>query len=259
MLASTAWITAAVTAVLIPVIITLLAKMGQRSGFFPPLPELDPAEQPKANDKFGYYAAHVLALLIGVACALQLVSQSTPEPNPLRFSPFDGAGKWIGPFFVMLGVGAAVSTVLTGLLVSEKPLMHLLYRSGLALKATTGLDPRPGTRALGLVVVVVALLLHFGLRTMHATFEESRITWCDWPWESEQERSYEQLREVRIIRTLNALTGRVVTRPHLGLRFADGTDFTIGKMSDHPPGFWEKPAAFVAARAGIEVTYVESD
>jgi hypothetical protein len=259
MLASTVWISAVAAAVLVPLITALGVKLGKGTKLFPRLPEPDPDDPPQRRDRTAYFGANALALAIGAVAALALVWLTASGDSPMRFSPFDGAGRWLGPFFVFLGVGAALVPTLLRWLVPAGPLLHLLHKSGQKQKATRGLDWRPATRLLGLTVALAAVLLHFGLRIVHTTFAEDVIVWRDFPWQAVQGRSYDEVADVRIIRTKTAMTGRVVERPHLGVTFADGTSITVGSRDDRPAGFWEKPAAFVAERAGVEVRRVEGE
>ena len=53
------------------------------------------------------------------------------------------------------------------------------------------------------------------------------------------------------------MTGRVVERPHLRLRFTDGAVVDHGRADARPLAVWEEAAAYASERAGVEVRRVD--
>ncbi|MGE3171366.1 MAG: hypothetical protein AB7O97_01995 [Planctomycetota bacterium] len=194
---------------------------------------------------------NALALAFGAGCGVLLEMLTRVPDAPLRFSPFEGAGRWLAPFFVMLGVGAIVAVPLLARLDPDAPPRPSPWGWFAASRATA-------QQRLGALVVVLALMLHFALRDTYVELDDDGVRWRDWPMVAEQ-RSWSELRDVRVVRTFTAMTGRVVERPRLALEFGDGAVMRVGQGGDRPPGFWEEPAAFAAARGGVAVRRVEHE
>ncbi len=226
--------------------------------WFPRLPPAEPGHEPTWNDRLRYYGANLLALLCGAAVAVVLAETTRLPPHEFRYSVFDGSGRWIGPAFVGLGLAGWLAMLLIDRLVAPATLVHILHRANKG--RLTGIDMRPATRKLGLGVAALAVVLHYTLRINHTTLADDGVRWRDWPWQEEQVQPWSAVRDVRIVRTFTATSGRVVERPHLGIEFADGTVVHVGKRDDkHVDGYWEAPAALAAGRSGLTVRHVAHD
>jgi len=245
--------TGAITSVLLTVVFAIIAR---RAGdkWFPKLAEADPDDPDTRRDLWTYYAANGLAVVVGIAAAALLYFGCGPVDAPMSFSPFDGVGRLLGPFFVVLGGGGMVLPMLARKMVRPGPLLHILHRSN---QRFGGADMTRALLVVSSIVVPVAILLHFSLRAMHTTLDEQGVRWCNWPWQSEQEREWSELQDVRIVRTFEAMTGNVVERPHLVLTFEPGVEVVTGKRNSRPPGFWEAPADYAGKQAGIPVRHVD--
>lgn len=256
MFAAIDWLVTSLSAAGTLLAFAVIGRMGGTS-WFPHLPEPDPDQPPSRSDRVRYYAANLLAILIGTGAAILLAEGTQLAAVPYRYTPFDGAGRWLGAGFFGLGMGAYVAMMLIDRMVAPGPLLHILWHSGRRFGA--GLDFRPGTRRLGLLVAVAALALHFGIRRSHTTLDEVGVQWRDYPWQQDLSAPWSDLRDVRIVQTFTAMTGRVRQRPHLGLEFQDGTVLHLGRGDTRPIEVWERAAAFAAQRSGLTVRRVESD
>jgi len=251
MLAYSFW-QATITAALTAACFALVAKMKGRR-WFPPLPEADPDDPETRRDKLAYYGANALALLVGAAAGVSLLLLTPPPDGPMRFSPFDRGGRYIGPVFVLLGIGGAVVPWIVRRMVRPGPLLHILHRT---CRQYGGVDVGPILVRFGCVVATIAVVLHVSLKEIHVTLEEQQVRWRDWPWQDEQQRDWSQVDDIRIVRTFEAMTGTVVERPHLVLRFADGVEVVTGKSDTRPDGFWEGPARYASEHSGVPVRHV---
>lgn len=230
-----------------------------RRGRYPRLDEPDPDCKPTGADRVRYYGANLLALLLGtVPAAVLFLWVPAAEPGVLfRTMVYDHpAARAIGPFFVMLAVGAMVAYPLAARLVRAGPLQHFLWRSSAQFGRA---DPRPATKWMGRIVGPLAVIAHFGMQLEHTTFDAAGVRWRAWPWQEEQSRAWTDVRDVRIVRLWVAASGNPVERPHLGLEFHDGEVLHLGGWNDAPAGTWEAPAAIAAERAGVALRRVERD
>lgn len=245
--------TGAITGALLAVIFAIIAR---RAGgkWFPKLAEVDPDDPATRRDQWLYYAANGVAVVVGTAGAALLYFGCAPVAAAMRFSPFDGFGRLLGPFFVVLGGGGMVLPMLARKMVRPGPLLHILHRAN---RRYGGADMTRALLVVSSLVLAAAILLHVGLRSMHTTIDEQGVRWRDWPWQSEQVREWSEVTDVRIVRTFEAMTGKVVERPHLVLTFEPGVEVVTGKRNTRPPEFWEAPANFASKHAGVAVRHVE--
>lgn len=206
------------------------------------------------GDRLRYYGAHFTALLLGVSAAAALDLVATPAARAHTYRVTDGVGRLLGPFFLTLSVGAATSPVLLGRFVRPAALQALLWR---AARRAGHKDPRPLSLRLGLVVMLLALALHVALGGVFLRLGERGVSWRSQPFQSEQVRDWSALRSVELVRTFAAMTGRVVERPHLRLRFTDGAVVDHGRADARPLAVWEEAAAYASERAGVEVRRVD--
>ena len=208
----------------------------------------------RAFDRFRYHAAHGTALLLGLAAVGVLYLIAPPTSEPRTFTPASGIGWYLGPFFLVLSIGAATAPWLTDRFVSPRPLAKLVFRAS----ARGGYkDFRSLQILLGVVVGCLALALHFSMGSFFLRLDDDGVRWCNHPFASEQQRPWSQVSEVKIVRTFEAMTGKVVERPHLAIVFDDGVEAVHGRQDTHPPEVWAEAAAFAAAKAGVPVRRVD--
>jgi hypothetical protein len=232
-----------------------------RRGKYPRLPEPDPEQADTAADRRRYYLANGLALGLGVVFGVALwMTPPLAEDGVLwRQSLYDHpAGRALGPLFFALSVGGLAVPKLADRLVAPGPLLHILARSA-ARQHAAGIDLRKALRWLSLVIGSLALLLHFGLRNEHATFDGNGLRWRSWPWQQEAERTWNEVADIRLVASLEAMTGRIVQRPHLSIEFADGEVLRLGKFNDRHERIWAEAAAIASARSGVAVRRVERE
>lgn len=85
------------------------------------------------------------------------------------------------------------------------------------------------------------------------------MRWRTWPWQSETQRTWTDVREVRVVASFEAMTGAIRKKQHLSLVFRDGERFRFGKQNDAPPGMVERAAAIAAERTGLDVQRIERE
>ncbi|MBL8722997.1 MAG: hypothetical protein JNK49_03080 [Planctomycetes bacterium] len=230
-------------------------------GRYPRLPEADPERPDARGDRLRYHLANGLALALGVvAGGLVFLVPPVAAPDCLwRASLFDlVAARLLAPLFVALSAGGLLAPWLADRWVDPKALVHILRRSS-RFHWMGDLDPRPALRWIAGPLLLLALVLHFGLRMEHTTMDQNGIRWRDWPWQSERARPWTEVVDVRIVRTFVATSGDVVERPHLGIEFADGEVLYVGQRDDSGRVDWSRPAELAAARAGRSVRRVDRD
>jgi len=207
-----------------------------------------------AGDRFRYFAANVVALLLGLAAVGVLYLVAPPIREPMTFTPASGVGWFLAPFFLVLSIGAATSPLLLRLMVRAEPLAVLVYRKS----AKAGhKDFRPLSILTGVVVGCLALALHASLGGFFLRLDEDGVRWGEHPFAAEQRREWSEVTDIRIVRTFEAMTGSVVVRPHLAIAFADGAEAVYGRQDTYPPEAWEEAAAYASERAGVPVRRVD--
>jgi len=206
------------------------------------------------KDRACYYGAHLAALLLGLASVGVLYAVAPPAHGERTYRVTDGVGWLLGPFFLVLAVGAATSPWLLGRFVRPAALQALLWR---ASRLAGHKDPRPLSVRLGLVVLLLALALHFALAGVFLRLDDRGVRWRAHPFASERARGWRALRAVELVRTFEAMTGKVVERPHLRLRFSDGEVVEHGRFDTRAPEVWEDAASYAAAQAGVVVRTVD--
>ena len=230
-----------------------------RRGKYPRLAEPDPGSAPRTLDRLRYYGANLLALAIGGVAGVLLWSIPPIHEDGVlwRQSLYDHpAGRLIGPFFLMVSVAAMLAYQLAASFVAAEPLQHILWKSAILFHR---LDPRPVTKWAGRVVGTLAILLHTGMRMEHTTMDAAGVRWCEWPWQQEVTYTWNEVTDVRIVRTFAALTGTIVVRPWLRIEFVGGEVWRLGRHASRPATFWEEAADIVAAHAEVQVQHVERE
>lgn len=205
-------------------------------------------------DRLRYFAAHGTALALGLAAVLGLYLLAPPLAEAHTYRVTDGVGWLLGPFFVVLAVGATCSPALVRWFVPASALQALLWR---ASRRAGHMDLRPLSVRLGAVVLLLALALHFGLAGVFLRLDEGGVRWRSQPFGAERARGWSAVRDVQLVRTFEAMTGRVVERPYLRLQFVDGVVAEHGRFDVRPPTVWEEAAAYASARAGVPVRSVD--
>jgi hypothetical protein len=235
----------------------LVATLARR-GWLPRLPAPEEGMQPTAGDRFRYYAAAVLGLGLGVVAGGLLFYVPAAEGDAaawFRHSFFDDvAGRLLGPIFLVLGVASVAATTLVSRMVERGPLLHLLAPQARQLG---GADPRHVTAGVGYVVLMAALALHFTLRAEHTTFTDDAVRWRDWLSFAERQRPWSDVEEIRLVRFVEALTGKDKERPHLALVFRGGEVLRVGARTKRPEARWEQVATAAAERCQAPVRRVE--
>ncbi|MCK5940741.1 MAG: hypothetical protein KAI24_02130 [Planctomycetes bacterium] len=237
-------------------LVLALVARSRGSKLFPLLtdPEDDGPIEVTVGDRARYYLANVAALLAGVSAVGLLYLVAPPHAEPRTFRATDGGGWLLGPFFLMLSVGALTSPLLLRWLVRPRPLAVLVYRAS----AKAGYkDFRPASMWLGAIVGCLALALHFALASLHLRLDQHGVRWRSAPFVGEHVRPWSEVADVRIVRTFEALTGKLVKQPHLVIAFADGAEVRHGRFDTRAPEVWEDAAAFAAERAGVPVRRVD--
>lgn len=255
---STAWSTAASVGVMVA--LGALLRALSRRGKWPRLPEPDPEQADTRSDRLRYYLGNGLAVVVGTlfAAALWAIPPTMEDGVLFRFSAYDGVGRLIGPFFLVLGAGGLALPWIVMRLVAPGPLLHILTRSAMR-QVQAPLDLLPLLRWLSGGVVAAAVLLHLAVRSEHTTFDENGVRWRTWPWQSDTVRTWSDVREVRIVASFEAMTGAIRQRPHLSLVFHDGECLRFGKQNDPKPGMVERAAAIAAERTGLDVQRIERE
>lgn len=240
-----------IPAVLVPLI---YAWVGRKAGssLIPRLPPCDPEQAPSRRDRVMNVLSHVLALPIAGVCALVLrvIPAVEPPAEGMRLSIYDTGMHWLGPLFVGLAVAMMAQVWLAQRMVAPGPLLHLMHGASKRYSKSDA-DIRPLVRLTGLVIISAALVLHLGFRADHLTLDAAGVGWRSFPWMSDQHRDWAELRAVEVVRTSEALSGRVVDRPHLRLRFADGEVVTSGTHETRPIELWHEAADYAAGRSGV--------
>lgn len=246
-------VTGAIAGAVVAALMGVIAR-SRGSRLVPQLPEPDEHIAVTGGDRARYYAANVVAGLLGLAAVGVLYLVAPPTPEPRTFTPASGVGWFLGPFFLVLSIGAATSPTLLRLMVAPGPLSVLVYQRS----AKAGhKDFRRLSVLMGVVVGCLALALHVSLGSFFLRLEDDGVRWQNHPFAAEQFRTWEQVSEVRIVRTFEAMTGKVVDRPHLAILFDDGELAVHGRQDTHPPEQWEEAAAFAAEKAGVPVRRVD--
>ena len=113
---------------------------------YPTLEPPDPAHAPRARDRICNVASVLVSLGIGVFAGWRLSLVPPPEIAGalVQHRVYDGAGRWLGPFFFALGVAAYVAYPIAARMVRKEALQHFLWRSAAQFRR---LDPRPITRS----------------------------------------------------------------------------------------------------------------
>ena len=206
------------------------------------------------RERARYYAAHGTALLLGLVAAGALYLLAPPSAEPQTWRMTDGVGWFLGPFFLVLAVGAATSPALLAWFVPPRALQVMLWRASRRMGRK---DSRPLSVRLGLVIAPLALALHFALDGLHLRLGPDGVSWRAMPFGSTTARPWSDVRDVELVRTFEAMTGKVVERPHLRLRFSDGEVVEHGCFDTRAPAVWEDAAAYAAAQAGVPVRRVD--
>lgn len=230
-------------------------------GKYPRLPEPDPADPDTARDRRRYHLANALAVVIGLAAGAALwATPPLAEDGVLwRSSLYEHpAARLLGPLFVVLAVGGLAVVPLAERLVAPGPLLHIMVRSS-RRQFAAGVDLRPALRWLSLVLGTLAILVHAGLRNEHTTFTADGVRWRDWPWQADVAFPWREVADIKIVRTFEALTGKVIERPHLSIDFHNAENLRLGTGDDRPRRAWDEVAAIASARSGVAVRHVERE
>lgn len=232
-----------------------------RRGRYPRLPEPDPAQEDSVQDRWRWYFASFLALVLGgLAGALLWALPPKVWSDALwHWSPYDQvAPRLLGPFFLVLAFGGLVIVPLAERLVAPGPLLHIMHRAA-SQAFMDGLDLRPLVRRLGQVAGALAIAAHAGMREAHVTLTAEEVRSRIWPWESETIHAWQDVADIRVVRTFTALSGDVVERPHLVLAFRDGETLRLGRQDDVPRRLWREAAEVAESHTGLKARYLERE
>jgi hypothetical protein len=238
-----------------------LLRLLTRRGKYPRLPEPDPDDVDTAHDRRRYYLANALALLVGlVAGAAVWATPPLAETGVLwRSSLYDHpAARLLGPLFVVLAVGGLTVVPLAERLVAPGPLLHIMARSS-QRQFAAGVDLRPALRWLSLVLGTLAVAVHAGVRNEHATFTADGVRWRNWPWQADVAFAWQDVSDIKLVRTFEAMTGKIVVRPHLSIDFRNGENLRLGTGDERPQRGWDGVAAIASACSGVVVRTVERE
>jgi hypothetical protein len=228
-----------------------------RRGRYAVLAEPDPQLVPSFSDWCRYGLSSVASLAFGVLAAYGLASVAPHEAAGVlaRIGAYDQvAGRWLGAGCFGLGCAAWLAYPLAARWVAPGPLQHILWRSAAQWRR---LDPRPITRSLARIFVVVALVVQFAIRDQHTTFGVDGVRWCDYPWQAETLVAWDDVTAVELVATFPAMTGKVIRRLHLRLQVRDGEPLVVGRFVQRSPAFWEAMARLASEQAGVVVARVE--
>ncbi|MCA8969133.1 MAG: hypothetical protein KDC95_05095 [Planctomycetes bacterium] len=258
---SAVWTTAAYLAVMAILggILRFFADRGRYPRLEYPDPEFEPVAT--AHDRRRYYLANLCALVVGIAVGALLwwTSPANTVPALWRVSMYDDrGGRLLGPFFLMLAAGCYTVPWFADRLVEPGPLRYILWQSASRM-GLTGLDLRPVMRATAWIIGGLAILMHYAMRSQHTTMTTGGVTYRDWPWESEIHHAWKDVKDIRIVRTFEAMTGSIVARPHLGIEFVGGDVMHVGRRMTMPLEFWVEAAKIASEKSGVAVRHVERD
>ena len=219
-----------------PVILGLLVWALSKTRY-PTLEPPDPAHAPCARDRVCNAASVLVSLGIGAYAGWRLSLVPPPDIAGalVQHRAYDGAGRWLAPFFFALGVAAYVAYPVASRMVRKEALQHFLWRSAANFRR---LDPRPITRSAAYVVFALALLAHMVLNDHHVTVLADGMAWRDLGWEAESRRAWNEIERIEHVESFVAMTGKQVDRPTLRLVFLDGESVTFGRWIQwKPPAF----------------------
>ena len=222
---------------------------------YPTLEPPDPAHAPRARDRVCNVASVLVSLGIGVFAGWRLSLVPPPEIAGalVQHRVYDGAGRWLGPFFFALGVAAYVAYPIAARMVRKEALQHFLWRSAAQFRR---LDPRPITRSTAYVVLAIAVFAHMALRDHHVTVLADGVAWRDLPWETDSKRAWNEIERIEHVESFVAMTGKQVDRPTLRLVFQDGASVTFGRWVEWKNAEFGNFTKILADASGKQVVRV---
>lgn len=222
------------------------------------LPDADPEQRPTSADRWRWHLGNVASLVLGVAGALLMyaVPPASADGTLVHIAAYEMGGRFIGAFFFGLATTLFLTLWFADRLVRPGPLLHILRTSQGAFGDA---DLRRPARWFAGLMALAAVALHFALWLEHTSFTTTGVRWRDWPWQAEQERSWDQVREVLRVGSWIVPNGSRKLQAHVGLHFRDGVSLHIGRREQLTVNELQRVLAVASERSGLPVREVEAD